>query len=300
VALPSAFYYGYCWGLWGRQSLLLQYLFQCGCPAASEEARFPATVNVIIPSCRYENIRLLPGGRLLYVLEERWWVNSTYLLDLQTNEKITIKFPKGVFYFLTDSLIFVSAGDEYILDWRQEKIYPIRRFIDLHPDASTDGRANLRLLAEALRDAEYVFFINDNDKVIALTSDFPTSSEDSFITGWFDIPGFAPNRAEKFLGENNIVYQSIPLSFPDEAVSPDGRFMARYDGIYLVETNQKIADAYPSRLRGWIYDSHGVIYSSDGPCLFQTNFGFLDDSVCFFQVSQPVIKLEVPEEYLLP
>lgn len=111
---------------------------------------------------------------------------------------------------------------------------------------------------------------------------------------------FRYRGVEQFLSENSIVYQSIPASFPDEAVSPDGRFIALHDGIYLVETNQKIVDAYPSRLRGWAYDSRGVIYSSDGPCPIQTNFGILDDSVCFFQVPQPVIKLKVPEEYLLP
>lgn len=232
--------------------------------------------------------------------EKRFWFTSTYLLDLQTNEKITINLPKGPFYFLTDSLVYVSSGDEYILDWTNEKQYPIRKFVYLHPEAYIDGKANLRLLAEALHEAKYVFLINDNDTVVALASNFPDSPDSNFLTGWFDIPGFDIDRVEQFLQENNIDYQSISKSFPSEVVSPDGRFMARHDGIYLVETNQKIVDAYPSRVRGWISDSRGVIYSSSGPCLIQTNFGFLDDSICFFQVPQPVLKLKVPEEYLLP
>jgi len=300
LGLPLLFYYGYCWGLWGRNSLLLQYLFQCGCPVASNEARYPEQVDVIIPACRYVNTRLLPSGRFLYVRENRFLLSSTYLLDLQTNEKITIKLPKGHYYFLTDSLLYVSSSEEYILDWMKEKQYSIRKFVYLHPEAAVGGNVNLRLLAEALHGAKYVFLINDDDTVVALASDFPASPEHSFITGWFDIPGFGTERVKQFLSENSIVYQSIPANFPDEAVSPDGRFIALHDGIYLVETNQKIVNAYPSRLRGWIYDSRGVIYSSDGPCLIQTNFGILDDSVCVFQVPQPVLNLKVPKEYLLP
>ncbi len=299
VGVPLLFYYGYCWGLWGRGNLLLQYLFQCSCPAVSGEARYPEQVDVVIPACRYENTRLLPSGRLLYVREKRLGLTSTYLLDLQTNEKITIRLPKGPFYFLTDSLVYVSSGDEYILDWTNKKQYPIQKFVYLYPDAYVDGEVNLELLAEALHRAEYVFLINDNDTVVALGPDFPASSDHSFLTGWFDVPSFDSDRVKQFLSENSIVYQSIPANFPDEAVSPDGRFIARHDGIYLMETEQKIVDAYPSRMRGWTSDSQGVIYSSSGPCLIQTNFGFLDDFVCWFQVPQPVLKLKVPKEYLI-
>jgi len=300
LGLPLLFYYGYCWGWWGRSSLLLQYLFQCGCSVASNEARYPEQVDVIVPACRYASTRLLPSGRLLYVQEKWFLYSSAYLLDLQTDKKITIALPKGPFYFLTDNLVYVSSGEEYILDWANEKQYPIQKFVYSRPDAYVDGDANLRLLAEALHRAKYVFLINDIDTVVALASDFVVNPEHNFITDRFDIPGFGTNRMEQFLSENSIVYQSIPANFPGEAVSPDGRFIALHDGIYLVETNQKIVDAHPSRLRGWIYDSRRVIYSSDGPCLIQTNFLIFDDTACFFEVPQPVLKLKVPEEYLLP
>ena len=68
LGLPLLFYHGYCWGLWGRSSLLLQYLFQCSCSPASEEARYPEQVDVIVPACRNGGINLSPTGRLLYVL----------------------------------------------------------------------------------------------------------------------------------------------------------------------------------------------------------------------------------------
>lgn len=226
--------------------------------------------------------------------------SSTFLIDLHTEERIAFKHPGGPFYFLTDSLVYVSSSEEHILDWANEKQFPIQKFVYSRPDAYVNGNANLRLLAEALFGAKYVFLINDIDTVAALASDFLVNPDHNFTTDRFDIPGFSTDRMEQFLQENSIVYQSIPANFPGEAVSPDGRFIALHDRIYLIETNQKIVDAYPSRLRGWIYDSRRVIYSSDGPCLIQTNFGILDDSACFFQVPQPVLLLKVPEEYLPP
>jgi len=300
LGLPLLLYYGYCWGLWGRSSLLLQYVFQCNCPAASEEARYPDTVDVIVPACRYVSTRLLPSGRLLYVHEKRLWLTSTYLLDLQTDEKITIALPKGLFYFLTDNLLYVSSGEEYILDWINGKQYPIRKFANWRPNAYINGEVNLSVLAEALGEAKVVFFINDDGTIVALAPDFHIQPERNFFIRRLAFPGYELNRVEQFLHENNIVYQSIPASFPGEAVSLDGRFIARHDGIYLIETNQLIVRAYPSRLRGWTSDGRGVIYSSSGPCLIRTNFGILDDTACFFQVPQPVLKLKVPEEYLLP
>jgi hypothetical protein len=310
-------YYGYCWGLWGRQSLLLQYFFQCSCPAASEEARYPEEVDVIVPACHHVYSMLSPSGRLLSVKEEDSGSTSTYIMDLQTGEKIPFALPeKSGFYFLTDNLLYVSLayGDpEYILDRTTGDRYSIQFFSSLRPDAYEGSDANLSLLAAALRQAKYVFFRDYDDSIIALDPDFPTSSENNFIIERFDIPGENPNRTEQFLKENNIAYQMILPDFPDEVVSRDERFVARPDGIYLVETGQKIVEGYSASrfyraysrkyffARGWTYDGSAVIYSKFlNPCLIESGFLILDDPICIIEVPQPVIKLKVPEEYLLP
>ncbi|HEU0291151.1 MAG TPA: hypothetical protein VFR47_00345 [Anaerolineales bacterium] len=316
LGLPFLLYYGYCWGLWGRSSLLLKYLFQCSCPPASEEARYPDEVDVIVPACRNGGVQLSPSGRLLYVREKNGGLDSTYLLDLQTQEKIQFAIPEGCNYFLTDNLVFLSldyGGGEYILDRTTEEQYPIQRFTSLHPDVYVNGDVDLNLLAEALHEAEYVFLIDDNDAVVALAPDFPTSSERNFLISRFDIPGMSPNRVEQFLQEYQVVYQLISVSFPEEVISPDGRFVARTDGIYLVQTGQKIVEGYASSksyraysrkyfaVRGWTYDGTGVIYSKFlNPCLVETNFFIFDDPSCYYEVPQPVILLKVPEEHLLP
>ena len=307
---------GYCWGWWGRQSLLLQYLFQCECPAASTHARYPIEVDVVIPGCIKTGVILSPGGRLLYVREQKKEHVSTYLLDLKTKEKTSfVLSDTSGFSFLTDDLLYIWLSyleDMYILDRATGEQYPVYRFTSLYPNANENGYANLSLLARELQKAKYVFLIQQDRTVVALGSDFPASSSQNFLTGSFDIPGSEPNKVEQFLRSNHIVYQTVrPLYSPEEAISPNGRFIARYDGIYLAATNQKIVEGYQFSwyyhsyggqhlsLRGWKYDSSGAIYAqSFGPCVLETPG--LDAPGCIWEVPQPVILLKVPEQYLVP
>lgn len=302
-------YYGYCWGWWGRNSLLLQYLFQCNCPIASEEVRYPDEVDMIVSSCQYGSSIHSTSGRLLYVEEAK--PVSTYLLDLQTNEKIPFSMPEGSNHFLTDDLIF-HEGDEYIFDRITGKQYPIQGFANWRSDTYINGEVNLSVLVEALRIAKDIFLIDD-DIVIALDKDFRTRPKLSFFIHRANFPGRDSDRAEQFLQQNNITYHFVSDIFPGEAISPDSRFIARHDGIYLIETGEKIVESYSVSgyyrsysgkyfsVRGWVYDSSGVIYSTFlRPCILETNFIIFEYPGCFIKVPQPLIKLKVPEEYLQP
>jgi hypothetical protein len=95
--------------------------------------------------------------------------------------------------------------------------------------------------------------------------------------------------------------------------SLDGRFVASADGIFSLETGQKILEGYFARglfhpysgknfsVRGWTYDSTGVIYSKFlNPCLIEASFFLSDEPGCFFEVPQPLLKLKVPDEYITP
>lgn len=315
LVMPLLLYYGYCWGWWGRHNLLLQYLFQCNCPTASQEARYPDSVDVIVPACTYEYAMLSPSGRLLSVREKDTGATSTYLLDLQTSEKIRFPLPENSgFYFLTDNLLYVSVSsgaEVYILDRTTGTQYPIQEFRTLLPNAYVQGDANLELLAEALRKAKYVFYRDYDGRIIALDPNFPSSGTDNFTIDRFGIPGDDLNRVEQFLIKNNITYQTILPDFPKQVVSQDGRFVARPDGIYLVKTGQKIVEGYSASnsirgysghyffARGWTDNGQAVIYSELlNPCLIETTFFIFDEYSCYFEVPQPVIKIKVPEEYL--
>ena len=290
-------YYGYCFGWWGRNSLLLQYFFQCHCPTASEKTRYSEQVDIIIPACRAVNtgIKLLPSGRFLYLLEEENGLAATYLLDLQTMERIKVT-DQQFSSFITDDLWFIEGGvNSYIIDRITGTQYPIKTFRYWRKNAYVNGAPNLELLISALHQAEQIFFTQNNDVVIVLMSNFPTDVEKNLTFGRFDIPGGDPDRVEQFLQENNIAYQTVLADLLYEVVSRDGRFIARDDGIYLSETNQMIDKAPIPGVRGWTYDGRGVIYASS-LCLFQTSFP--GDGGCLQRVPQPVIKLKVSDEYL--
>ena len=302
VAIPIALmltYYGYCFGWWGRNSLLLQHLFQCKCPVGSEQARYPDEVVVIISACPQATVRLSPSGRLLHVHEENLGITTVYLLDLPTMERIQVT-AQPFSSFITDDLLFVGSNlgiQNYIIDRITGAQYPIQKFVYSRPDAEINGETNLAMLAESLRQAEDVFLVGvSTDTAVALTSDFRTHPERSFTANRFDLPDF---NMERFLRENNIVYQTILPDYPHKVLAPDGRLIAWDDGIYVVATNQLIVQAPPSLVMGWTSDGRSAIYSSPfGLCLIRRGMPFGDGSGCATWVPQPVLLLKVPEEYL--
>jgi hypothetical protein len=296
-------YYGYCWGLLGRHSLLLQYLFQCSCPPASEEARYPDDVDVIVPACRNVDIgvRLSPSGRFLYFREEKNGLASAYFLDLQTMESITVT-NQPFSSFITDDLWFVESGlDDDIIDRTTGKQYPIQTFRNWRENAYVNGEPNLELLVSALREAEQVFLTPNYSTVVVLMPNFLIKPEQNFTFSLFDFPEWSSNQVEQFLQENNIVYQTISVKYPHEVLSANGNLMARDDGIYLVETNRMIAKVPLSLVMGWTSDGRGAIYSSSGLCLLRLGIPIVwDESFCYIRVPQPVLLLKVPQEFLLP
>ena len=230
-------------------------------------------------------------------------------MDLQSNEKIPFAVVAGSNYFLTDDLLFLSLqygskGIDYVLDRTTGKQSPIRSFISLRKDAYTNGKPNLDILAIELRDTKNVYLI-DNDTIVALKSDFQTSPEQSFYFDQGYLPEHDSNRGGQFLREIGIDYHFVPGLFQEEALSPDGRFIARKDGIYLTGSNEKIVEAYTVRgitgkyfsVQGWTSNSSGVIYYKflDG-CLLE--LPSYDGGTCSISVPQPLIKLKVPKEYL--
>jgi len=277
--------------------------------------RYPKQADVVVPACRYFSSRLSPSGWFIYIQEEE--SQAAYLLNLQTGEKKDFTLPEGSNYFLTDDLIFHSSneGNNYILDLTNRAIYPIQPVRYLEPSVYSMGNVEPNLLVKALLQVDQIFFIDDVfQPVIVLSSDFRTHPEHSFTFNAFDFSADMTNPVEAFLLANRISYQYLPAPFPQEIRSPDGRFIARDDGIYLAETDQKIVEGYsPSgyyrsysgkyfSVRGWTYDGSGAIYSSPflGPCILETAFFIFEEPGCFVVVPQPILKLKVPEGYLLP
>ncbi len=300
-------YYGYCWGWWGKNSLLLQYIFQCGCLISSNESRYPDSIDVIIPACEHDSILLSPSGRLLYIDNYIFWNNFSYFLNIETGEKTQYRLPGAPKYFLTDNFMFYQY-DEYIFDRVTSKKYPITKFENWRPEAYTNGITNLDLLSESLQNAKQVFLVS-NEAVVAISNDFTVYPENNFFINRSGFPGNDTNRIEQFLKENNIEYIFIPEKYSHETKSSNGRFIARDDGIYLSETEQKIVEGFSPTgeyrpasgkyfwVVGWAYNGSAAMYSKkEEVCLIEMNI-FVSD-VCIFRVPQPVLLLKVPQEYL--
>ena len=278
--------------------MLLQHYFQCNCSAASEETRYSKEVDVIVSGCRSVStgFKLSPSGHFLYIREEENEHVASYLLDLQTMERKRVT-DQRFSSFLTDDLWFVDGSvNAYIIERTTGTKYAIKSFRYWQDNAFVHGAPNLELLVSALQQAEKIFIAENYDSVVVLTPDFRTHPEKSFTFRGSDIlQSFIGIQVEDFLQASHVTYQTVLADFPREAISPDGRFIARDDGIYLVGSNQMIVKTPIPGLRGWTYDGQGVIYHST-PCLFRVGFP-ADGGACLRRVSQPVIKLKVPEEY---
>lgn len=276
--LTLLLYSGYCWGLWGRSSLLLQHYFQCKCPSASEKARYPKDAEILFSACRYTYSELSPSGRFLLVSEDKSG-QLTYLLNLQTMEKTpTPSFSS----FLTDELVFVENGlEDIILEFFTGKKYPIRTFGSWQLNAYVDGKLNLEMLVDTLQTADEIYLTENYGTVIVLMPEFPADRKQSFTFDNSDIPGSITEKVKQFLMLHNIEYEALPKSYPREVVSPDGKFVARDDGVYLAQINQRIIESDNRLLvRGWTNDGRSAIYTSHfvEPCLLRLALPLGDDS----------------------
>jgi hypothetical protein len=300
IGLGLLGYYSYCFGFWGRNSLFLQYLFQCNCPGFGEDWRHPGEVDVIVSACHYDDVTLSPSGRTLYVQSSgNNLLASDYALNLQTHKKTRLPQAKGSNYLLTDELIFHSyaVNDEYILDVTTGIKHPIQNARKAQPGIFPPGTIEPTLLLGALSQVDQIYIIDgSSEPLVALSSDFRSHPENGFFFNIFDFPEDDTDSFEKLLQQNNITYHDVPGNLLFEVPSPDARFIARSDGIYLARTSQLIVEVESSRLKGWIYDGRGAIYTSR-ECLFLLSLPGLDMS-CLAVVPQPAILLKVPEEYL--
>lgn len=301
VGLGVLSYYGYCFGLWGTGNLLFQILFQrrCSCSGISEEWRYPEEADVIVSACHLYDVILSPSGRLLHVQQYINGLKSMYILNLETGEQTPIVLPEGSNYFLTDSLMLHSSpgDDRYVLELTTGIMYPIQSATRLTSGVYSMGYVESNLLLEALLRVDQIFLIDDVfQPVIALSSDFRTHPENSFTFDTLDFPPGDFDRVRQFLQENNLTYEYVPSRLTHEVVSPDGRFIARDDGIYEIKTNQLIVIAPGSGLKGWAHDGRGAIYRSYR-CRYDLSVPGLD-MTCLYWETQPVLLVKVPEKYL--
>jgi hypothetical protein len=296
---------GWCWGRFARGNTLLQYLYQCRCPAASEPARYPAQVQVLVPACRDAGVGLSPGGQVIQLREN----GRQYLLDPTTLELSDPPTPYQ-FSFISDNLLLVSPPglDRYLLDRNTLEQTPlVTLYSSAVPGVDVNGSTDPIVLLPMLRSAAKVYV--DVDIAIALHAQLgPDTARHDYLfyeLNWIRHSGVLHGQGAallQFLISHQIPYTLSARSDEVEWLSHSGAFVARTDGIYLAKNGQRIVESYyvPGSGYlppiGWVSGDRGVILKPFDHCVIETYP--VSSTVRVGCVHEPVLLLKVPPQYL--
>jgi hypothetical protein len=310
------FYWGWCWGWWGRGNLLMQYLLQCNCPASSEPARYPQRIEVVVSGCQEASIQVSPGGHFAKVHIEK--TNQDFLLDLQTGMMVAPP-ANDAYGFITDDLLLASNGaagiNLYLIDRQSGKQSPITRLDPkkLPGGTLTDGNINPDVVLPLLHNASKVFVSEGGLLLLGLPSQEYSASnyfidERDWLGPYWESGAAAYGElTREYLEDKKIPYVDIYAQwhYPDGLLSHSGAFVAKRDGIYLSSESERITESYELPPYGyfipggWVFDDRGV--------LLRPRSVFLIDLTWLFTplghhipIPQPILILNVPDEYLPP
>lgn len=297
----GALYWGYCWG-WLGQNRLLQLLFQCNCSAASEEARYPESVDVLFPACSDPWIvSSSPSGRYALV-SLRDSSRHIYLYDQETGKLTPNPFP-GVVYFLNDKVAlfiehFTNAAEQdnyYIYDIggkrliQLNKIQMTRNYSVIDPDE-----------LEVFRTTNDIYFIAG--LAIVLTPDFVQHPEANFVLGRF--AETSDRLIRNILSDHGInLPDNSALDTLHGFVSHNGLFKYNFGNINLVARNLTLREGYKGYSfygQWWAYEDRGVVLASTQTIYLIGEEGTLFINPKFFPIPQPILLLKVPKDYLSP
>lgn len=331
LMMIAVLYIGYCTGAWGKDDNLLQSLFQCSCPQALESIRvrklYSEHAEIMFSPC--DNIGPIPSpsGQEIAVINYDE-PDRSYVWSLQTDEKIPFTwFDRGDLLWITDDILLVYWGEDVMnvvdINTKAEYPVPVRTGIRL-----SNGQIASAVLS-ALRNSRHV--ILTNRQVVAILPDDLLSSGHNFFIPYREF-GYTPHNFEGYeqmrqlLRIQNIRYLDLidqrgtavlsvnpsqkyeGFEWDDphvDLVSPDGRFFYREsfrelpaDGIYLIETGEKIVEAIPGwDPVDWVYD--GVILRPTRDDYLVDPLDGLGGGFPLGRMHFPWLRLQVPAEYRL-
>lgn len=202
-------YWSWCWGWWG-QNRYLRYFLQCNCPAASEEARYPADVDVLIPACRDPayvgaiGYDVSPSGRYALFVPSRS-ASQIYLYDRLTD---TIRPFSDNYRFLTDDLGFLFESGSFYLSTIDGARLGLLRQIDI-PGQYLLEPSTLNILRQSEKVYRTVITI------VALAPGFDHLSEPGYLIRWSGrdtvYPAFQGSTVTQALEGNGITYETVML-----------------------------------------------------------------------------------------
>ncbi|MEM8534951.1 MAG: hypothetical protein AAGF95_29200 [Chloroflexota bacterium] len=294
-------YWGYCWHWWGRDTLALQYLFQCRCPPASEAARYP-NFTVLVSACQSAWIHsMAPSGQALLV--ETTARPRISHLDISTGQEQIFPFdPMNVsrISFIDDQrfLVRLSRNTGYLVYDQQQQVHL--------PVPAIYFDAQEAQVQEVLHTAQEVLLFNS--EVLVLASNYRQQPDNNAVLT--DVNAVDVEQINTQLQPKNM--RATPVHPPYQAdrsssfqrYSPDGRFTARRDGIYHTDTQEQIISTdlpFFDRISdfdpvGWTTGQRGVVYAGRTAYVIDnTNDYAIPYS--WLPVPQPQLLLELPEEF---
>lgn len=262
----------------------------------------PPDTEVLVSACKSPGARGIPGGEAVFIYEGR--TDDAYLLDLRTGEKRKVPVDPHLLIdgvFLSPQWVWLEGSrtkpespnyrPDYIVDLKDGKRYEV---IDLTWYPRSEGEFDPKYY-EYFQSADEVFIHHGKNILIALSSDLNENknfilSQSILIVHNEDYK--MGELLERLLKDLSVNYEIVDFSlFDTDVPSPKNKYIARLDGIYLVETNQEVADGMINYFKGWYYDESGVIVEGYGYYLFT-----LPGTTSVFHISSPVLKLNLSPE----
>ena len=294
----SGVYLGYCYGWWLRDNLLVQALFQCNCPVASEQVRY-APFRLVASACSDAWVRVSPSGTHLLITERAARPPVTRLVDVVSGSRTVLPDATLSTIFVTDTLIINLRGvKETTLVDLLDPTRPPRRI---------ERYQSWQLATDQHDEAGILYILRDERRLIFVPT-APTA------------PGFhlqssssvEPSDTWTTQSERTIVVTTgarrLTPSRPTWVV--DGRGIFDRDTQTLLVATGREARGWPlrpwmARLPfqpiGWLAGDRSVIYQYVPERAFVIDLG---SGAPFFSrlglidVPQPILALDVPEELL--
>ncbi|KXK10599.1 MAG: hypothetical protein UZ14_CFX002003207 [Chloroflexi bacterium OLB14] len=230
----------------------------------------PPNTEVLVSACKYPIATGVPDGEVLFLHEVR--TGKMYLLDLRTGEKRTtpndpLLLEKGI--FLSSDLVWLEGSlvrpdkpgyrPHYILDLTDGKRYEL---LDLDTLPRLEGGKFDPKNYAYIQSAQYIYIHHSKNTLVALSADFRTNPNSRVV--------FSDSAEElvQLIKNLNMNYELIDFRLYDTDIpSPTNKHVARFDGIYLTQTNQRITSGMYNYFKGWYYDDSAIIVQDGGDYL---------------------------------
>jgi hypothetical protein len=299
------FFWGYCWNWWG-QAVLWDYLFQPICPPASDEARYPHNIDVLV-SARYapKGGFSIPSTRAMHYMTQKGTKVHHHLYDFEFNQIYQVNIPTDVSpVFITGQWILIEndRGNKVLLNIETSKqIIPT--------ELTLESKLTEEIPHEVLTilQGEVSVYIKNGFLMV-----LPRPTDNLSTNGYLvrgndnDHPTKAASQiSEKF---HTLSIESINL---DSNRSHDGRFYYGAISYYRPhvtaaiyhsdsQTPTSISSLSNFGATGWAYGHQGVILQSGVPTFLIGGPSIVVGTPALFPIPQPILLLRQDSQYLPP